>query len=264
MSESNDRVHGSELPGSTDLVCATISDICRISPTKIAFTLLITDDENQSTPAASLKEPMHLPGQWIDLIVDINGKEYIGGYSIISSPHAPSISLAVKDVGIDPVTRWIHDSMSEGDRVKFTVGGDFFYTSDKGSALLLAGGIGITPLLSIFRYIAERREKMAALIHSASTPEEFIYQKELQELADSSSLLYYLATATRVDSTDTLQTTNQRFETGRLDISKLQQVGITKYDSAFICGPPKMIQAGITLLENLEFPAERIEYEKWW
>ena len=264
MSESNDPVHGSELPDSTDLVCATVSDICRISPTKVAFTLLTTDDEDQSKPASSLKEPIHLPGQWVDLIIEINGREYIGGYSIISSPDAPSISLAVKDVGIDPVTRWIHDSMSEGDRVKFTVGGDFFYTTDKGSALLLGGGIGITPLLSIFRYIAERGEKMAALIHSASTPEEFIYQKELQELADSSSLLYYLATATRVGSMDTLQTTNQHFETGRLSASKLQQVGITKYDSAFICGPPKMIEAGKTLLATQGFPADRIEYEKWW
>ena len=149
MSESSDPVHGSELPDSTDLVCATVSDICRISPTKVAFTLLTTDDEDQSKPASSLKEPIHLPGQWVDLIIEINGREYIGGYSIISSPDAPSISLAVKDVGIDPVTRWIHDSMSEGDRVKFTVGGDFFYTPDKGSALLLAGGIGITPLLSL-------------------------------------------------------------------------------------------------------------------
>ena len=105
---------------------------------------------------------------------------------------------------------------------------------------------------------------MAALIHSASTPEEFIYQKELEELADSSSLLYYLATATQVGSMDTLQTTNQHFETGRLSASKLQQVGITKYDSAFICGPPKMIEAGKTLLATQGFPADRIEYEKWW
>ena len=256
-------MHGSELPDSTDLVCATVSDICRISPTKVAFKLLTTGDEDRSK-ATTLKEPIHLPGQWVDLIIEINGREYIGGYSIISSPDAPSISLAVKDVGFDPVTRWIHDSMSEGDRVKFTVGGDFFYTTNKGSALLLAGGIGITPLLSIFRYIAERGEKMAALIHSASTPEEFIYQKELQELADSSSLLYYLATATRVGSMDTLQTTNQHFKTGRLDASKLHEVGITKYDSAFVCGPPKMIEAGKTLLETQGFPAERIEYEKWW
>ena len=105
---------------------------------------------------------------------------------------------------------------------------------------------------------------MAALVHSASTPEEFIYQKELQELADSSSLLYYLATATRVDSMDNLQTGRQHFETGRLDANKLRQIGISKYDSAFICGPPKMIQAGKTLLETQGFPTERIEYEQWW
>ncbi|SVA39660.1 uncharacterized protein METZ01_LOCUS92514 [marine metagenome] len=264
MSESSDRVHRSELQDSTELVSATISDIRQVSPTKIAFTLLHANGENEPKPVTSPKEPIHLPGQWVDLVVDIEGKEYIGGYSIISSPSAPSISLAVKDVGTDRVTRWIHDSMSEGDRVKFTIGGDFFYTSDKGNALLLAGGIGITPLLSIFRYVAEQGEKMAALIHSASTPEEFIYRKELQELADSSSLLYYLATATQVHSMDTLQTDKQRFETGRLDASKLRHIGISKYDSAFICGPPKMIQAGKTLLETQGFPTERIEYEQWW
>ena len=72
-------------------------------------------------------------GQWVDLIVTIEGAEAVGGYSITSSPADQStIRLAVKHDGSDhPVTNWLHDDAREGDLVEVSLGGDFTYTPDE-------------------------------------------------------------------------------------------------------------------------------------
>ena len=50
------------------------------------------------------------PGQWIDCYVEINGKTEIAGYSMTSSPlDQGTIDIAVKRVGENPVTHYLHD-----------------------------------------------------------------------------------------------------------------------------------------------------------
>ena len=97
-------------------------------------------------------------GQWVDLFVTIEGAEAVGGYSITSSPaEQTSIRLAVKHDGSDhPVTNWLHDAARAGDVVEVSLGGDFTYTPDEArSVVLIGGGIGMTPLMSIVRAVDE-------------------------------------------------------------------------------------------------------------
>ena len=89
-----------------------------------------------------------LPGQWIDLFVSMHGREQVAGYSITSTPcNKEFISLAVKNLGDDQVTQYIHQSMMEGDTVSFATGGSCVYVPDQGNAILLAGGIGIPDIV---------------------------------------------------------------------------------------------------------------------
>ena len=126
---------------------ATITSIARQTPTIKSFDLDLGG-----------RELGFKPGQWVDFFVSLEGAEAVGGYSITSSPSVQdSIGLAIKlDEGDHPVTNWLHREARVGDTVEISLGGDFYYTPDMdGPIVLIAGGIGLTPLMSIVRAIDE-------------------------------------------------------------------------------------------------------------
>ena len=97
-------------------------------------------------------------GQWVDFFVTLEGAEAVGGYSITSSPAVQtSISLAIRrDSGGHPATAWLHEEARVGDAVEVSLGGDFIYEPDEAeSVVLIGGGIGLTPLMSIIRAVDE-------------------------------------------------------------------------------------------------------------
>ena len=202
------------------------------------------------------------PGQWVDFFVTIEGAEAIGGYSITSSPSVQtSIGLAVKlDDGDHPVTNWLHKEARVGDKVEISLGGDFYYTSDmKGPIVLIAGGIGLTPLMSVIRAIAESDQPMpATLIYSVSTPSEILFRRDLERIAHRNPNISLVFTITRPE--------RQQWSghTGRIDDTLLRSEQVSPDSLFFICGPPDMIRDVIRMLVKLGAPGSRIKYEQWW
>ena len=80
------------------------------------------------------------------------------------------------------MTNWLHREARVGDSVEISLGGDFYYTPDMdGPIVLIAGGIGLTPLMSIVRAIDESDQSTPAtsLIYSVSTPAEILFHHGL-------------------------------------------------------------------------------------
>ena len=98
----------------------------------------------------------------------------VAGYSITSSPLTNGrIEIAVKLEGENPVTHLLHTRAKIGDELHIDGGqGEFYYQRGKGdSIVLIGGGIGLTPLISILAYVAEAHPEVGAtLIYSASSP----------------------------------------------------------------------------------------------
>ena len=202
------------------------------------------------------------PGQWVDFFVTIEGAEAIGGYSITSSPSAQtSIGLAIKlDKGDHLVTNWLHKDAQVGDSVEIGLGGDFCFTPDMtGPVVLIAGGIGLTPLMSILRAIDESEQPApTTLIYSVSTSSEILFRQELEEIARRNPAISLVFTITRPGS--------ERWDghTGRIDDDLLHAARVSPDSLFFICGPPDMIRDIIGMLVKLGAPGSRIKYEQWW
>ena len=206
------------------------------------------------------KEFRFLPGQWMDCYAEIDGEVEIAGYSMTSSPTTTdTIDLAVKLVGENPVTHYIHDRARVGDMLHIEVGGDFYYKRDMGDSLtLIAGGIGITPLMSIVRYVNDAApEVRLTLVYSAKAPSELLFHDDLNEIASKNKNIRCLFTVT--------QPTGEPWDgrVGRIDADMLEKADIDLNALFFICGPPSMVADTVLMVEGLGVPTSRIKYESW-
>ncbi|NLS00859.1 hybrid-cluster NAD(P)-dependent oxidoreductase [Rhizobium sp. P38BS-XIX] len=107
-------------------------------------------------------------------------------YSISSSPHRPNaFTVTVKRVAGGRVSNWLHDHLAVGATVKAQGPlGHFVRARENKKLLLLSGGSGITPVMSIVRDLADRYEPAdIAFVHAARTPLDLIFRQELSLIA---------------------------------------------------------------------------------
>ena len=203
-----------------------------------------------------------LPGQWIDCYAEVDGRQEVAGYTVTSSPTAlGAIEITVRYSEDNPVTRFLHEAADVGDLLQIEGGqGDFYYRREMGDSLvLIAGGIGITPLMSILRYVDTAEPDVSAtLLHSAKSPSELIFRDELEEMSTRNEKIRYILTVT--GSSD--EPWDGRF--GRIDSTLINESGLDPDALYYICGPPPMGPDMAGLVEGLGIHSSRIKYEQWW
>jgi ferredoxin-NADP reductase len=126
------------------------------------------------------------PGQFVTLELEINGEQIFRSYTISSSPSVPySFSITVKRAPGGLVSNWLHDNMVEG--TELAVHGPvgqfncMDFPADK--VLMLSGGVGITPLMSMVRWYFDTNAAVdVEFIHSARSPKDIIYHRELEHI----------------------------------------------------------------------------------
>jgi glycine betaine catabolism B len=199
-------------------------------------------------------------GQWIDFFADIAGERKVAGYSMTSSPFTRGyFDLAVKNVGENPVTRHIHTEAQEGEIVYVDGGnGEIFYESGSAkNVILLAGGIGISPHMSIFRYIAEGDTASATLVYSASNPSELIFREEIEAITQSNPRMKALLTVTD-------DPRGWKGRVGKIDAALIKEARVDPEALYYICGPPAMIHELVDTLRTLGIRRKQMRYELWW
>ena len=231
-------------------------------PAKIAAIRQETPTIKSFALDLGVREIGFMAGQWVDFFVTLEGAEAVGGYSITSSPaEQTTFSLAVKrDDSDHPVTNWLHGDARVGDKAEVALGGDFYYEPDEADrVVLVAGGIGLTPLMSIVRSANELATlTRLTLVYSASTPDELLFRDELDSIAVANPRIRCVFTVT--------QQTPEKWDgrSGRIDADLLRTESVDLDALFFVCGPPSMIRAMIEMLRDLGVPRQRIRYEQWW
>lgn len=202
-----------------------------------------------------------LPGQWIDFSVVLGDAIHTAGYSITTSPlDHHGIELAIRASTRHPVARWIHHDARPGDRVRVSQGrGPFVYLPEMGENLvLIGGGVGVTPLLSIFRHVRDAHlPTRTHLLYSVSEPSEILFRDELEAAASACDNL-------RVSFTVSQPTPGWSGATGRIDANTLRTLDAPGDTLYYLCGPPGMVEDMSGLLHEMGVPMSRIIFEKWW
>lgn len=127
-------------------------------------------------------------GQHVDLrLVADDGYEARRSYSIASAPADETLEVMVERLDDGEVSPFLHDVVRVGDviDVRGPIGGHFVWTTAVGGPLLLvAGGSGIAPLMSMLRHRARAAADVEAmLIFAARTVADLVYRDELVAMA---------------------------------------------------------------------------------
>jgi len=131
----------------------------------------------------------HLAGQHIDVrLTAPDGYQTARSYSIASAPAAQQVQITVERLADGEVSPYLVDEAMPEDHVEVRgpLGGYFVWRAEMGGpVLLLGGGSGIVPLMSMLRHRAGMgAEVRFQLLYSCRTPEEVIYREELAALKE--------------------------------------------------------------------------------
>ena len=127
-------------------------------------------------------------GQFLTLIVNVNGKEVRRAYSLCSSPFVDQdLAVTVKRVENGLMSNWLPDQLKAGATLKVMEPmGQFtteFNSSNKRHVILFAGGSGITPMMSIIKSIlTQEPNSICSLIYCNRDIDSVIFKDELEKL----------------------------------------------------------------------------------
>jgi ferredoxin-NADP reductase len=196
----------------------------------------------------------HLPGQHYDVrLTAPDGYQAQRSYSIASSPlDVGEIELTIDRLADGEVSPYFHDVVDEGDQVEvrgpFT---SYFVWRGEKPVLLLGGGSGVVPLMSMLRH---RRRVMPdlpmRLVYSVRHAEDVIYADELDDDA--------ILTFTR-DTPD-----GWTGHVGHIDPSLIADASSGLLPgTAFVCGGTGFVEAAADLLLGAGFNEEEIRTERF-
>jgi len=198
-----------------------------------------------------------LAGQFLPVRVRVDGKPHVRCYSVSSSPETRGyIEISVRRQG--GVSTMLHATLRTGASV--VVGrpaGTFVYPAgDDRPIVLVAGGIGITPLLSMLRHaVASEPSRPITLLYSARSENDLAFVSELRLIAGRHPQVRIGVTLTRPASAT-------HWRTGRIDGAMVRQYVAHPEHSIFcICGPAQMIVDTTALLQTLGVPSGQIRSE---
>ena len=182
------------------------------------------------------------PGQYLTLSLLIDGKTVRRSYTIASTPSRPGyIEATIKrnPGGVSSVC--MHDQVKEGQSIAMSApSGKFIFTGDEANAVvLLAAGVGITPLMAMIRYLTDRAwPGDIHLLYSNKTEADVIFLREIEELQSRFKNLHVTLTLTRNESKSWTHLT------GRIDAELLTRTVPDLVNlPIYICGPNEMLRA---------------------
>jgi len=199
------------------------------------------------------------PGQYLNLALMIGERCVNRSYTIASSPSRSGYAeITVKRKLDGWGSHHVHDQLVEGARVKVGApSGRFTFTGAAADrVLLLAGGVGITPLMSMVRWLTDRAwPGQIHLICAVRTSRDVIFGDELGYLAARFPNLHLVITASAPDAAWT-------GERGQISADLLTRT-VPQLASmpVFLCGPAPMMTAMTALLGGLGVPADAIHTE---
>lgn len=224
---------------------ATLTRIRRLSTTTYGFEVTVEDRDALA----------FLPGQYVN--VSVPGTDQERSYSFSSGPTADTLSFLIRITDKGVMSSYLRDTAQEGDKLKLTGPmGSFFLRELKRPALLLAGGTGLAPLLSILEKISsDPSEHPVHLIYGVTTETDLVEVDVLEDYAAKiDGFSFDVVVADPESSAEKKGFVTDHFEPQHLNDGDVD---------VYLCGPPPMVEGVRKHLTTEGITPVNFYYEKF-
>ncbi|MBI5781705.1 MAG: 2Fe-2S iron-sulfur cluster binding domain-containing protein [Rhodocyclales bacterium] len=210
----------------------------------------------------TLDEPLHFQaGQYINL--EIDGGRLTRAFSLANPPsRAQEVELNVRLVPGGEGTTWIHTQLAVGERIRLSgpYGRFFVRKSAPGDLIFMAGGSGLSSPRSMILDLLEKGDRRnMTLIYGQRRRDELYYHEEFVELARRHPNFRYVPAL----SDEPAESPWEGFRGFVHEAAKAAFGGDFRGHKAYLCGPPKMIEACIATLMQGRLYERDIHTEKF-
>ncbi len=213
-----------------------------------------------TNPAGGLLPFKHIPGQYLNLALTIDGKRVNRSYTIASPPTRNDYcEISVKKAPDGYGSKHLHETWTEGQRIKVSApAGKFHFAGHESDRIVLfAGGIGITPMMSVIRAMTDAGWKgQLYLIFSVRLVKDIVFKDELARLQAAHPNLHVKITIS--GDVDTA------WDGARGNITRAlveSFVPALQSGPVMLCGPDRMMTAMRELLVGMGVPDAEIHQE---
>ncbi|MBT2687947.1 NO-inducible flavohemoprotein [Bacillus sp. ISL-47] len=211
----------------------------------------------------------YLPGQYISVKLNIQGEEYthIRQYSLSDSPEKSYYRISVKkEEGTNEkpegkISNYLHNEVKEGDQIEISApAGEFVLEQTDKPIVLLSGGVGITPMLSMLRHIdASDLSNETTFIHAAINGNVHAFAEDIKNIEENNQLVKAYFCYEKPSEKDKEEKAYDK--EGYITSEWLKSI-VSNMDSlVYMCGPVPFMQAMYEALLEAGFKKENIRYE---
>jgi len=224
----------------------TITELERLSESTVKFAVQIED-------RGSLN---YLPGQYMN--ISPPNSDFHRSYSFSSGPSDDIVTFLVKLTRGGLMSEYLTDTAKVGDQLNLTGPmGSFFLREPVNPILLLAGGTGLAPVLSILEKLSEDEllDVPVRLIYGATFDHDLVELDKIETFRDRLPDFDYFTVVSDPESDHerkgyvTQHMTDEHLHDGEADV--------------YLCGPPPMVEAVRTFLNDQPNPPQNFYYEKF-
>ena len=203
----------------------------------------------------------YLPGQFITVTIVSDGVPVRRSYTIASSPtRRDSCEITVKREQYGVVSQYLHDQVHVGDSVQLIgPSGKFTFTGQESeSVVLIAGGVGVTPMMSVIRYLTDRSwSGEIFFVFGCKSENDIIFREEIEYLQKRHANLHVTILLDKKPDDR-----KSPYMTGYITKDVVtERVPAIVSRRVHICGPPPMMDAVKRTLRELDVPEENIKTE---
>lgn len=222
-----------------------VAAVAQLSPSTIRFS--VTPDHPDQLD--------FLPGQYVN--VTVPGTDQTRSYSFSSAPGAAEASFVVRNVPNGLMSTWLTGQAQPGQALSFSGPyGSFYLREPARPVLMLAGGTGIAPFLSMLDVLAAKGfAHPVRLVYAVTNDHDLVELDRLDRIAAAHPRFQYLTCVAHQASAHP----RKGYATAHVEPGWMNGGDVDVY----LCGPVPMVDAVRTWLDDIGVKANSFHFEKF-